>query len=420
MINDYEIKVIDGEEILFLYLNIDEEFSFLHLKKDKLKNVVSDFIRKNKILFAGTIATLVVGGNIIGNVKLDNNQTIAYIPENNIVLNSPNIENIVNRENELEIDLNIETEEKPIEETKLEVKEETKRNTIKPIEKNTNNTGSNSKTEEILKTESVEEDKIITLKRNNGELVSIELEEYILGVVAGEMPAAFNIEALKAQAVIARTYALKALSKGQILSDNESSQSYKSQNELKTLWGNNYNTYYEKIKNAVESTKGGYLTYNGEYIEAVYHSTSNGITENSINVWGNAYPYLINVESPYDNANPSYESEKIISYEILSRLLSSNITEYTEFKILHKTSGNRVGQIKIGENIYSGVEIRNILGLRSADFDIVKNESGISFKTYGYGHGVGMSQYGANGYAKNEYTYKQILEHYYPGTTLNY
>jgi len=420
MINDYEIKVIDGEEILFLYLNIDEEFSFLHLKKDKLKNVVSDFIRKNKILFAGTIATLVVGGNIIGNVKLDNNQTIAYIPENNIVLNSPNIENIVNRENELEIDLNIETEEKPIEETKLEVKEETKRNTIKPIEKNTNNTESNSKTEEIPKTESVEEDKIITLKRNNGELVSIELEEYILGVVAGEMPAAFNIEALKAQAVIARTYALKALSKGQILSDNESSQSYKSQNELKTLWGNNYNTYYEKIKNAVESTKGGYLTYNGEYIEAVYHSTSNGITENSINVWGNAYPYLINVESPYDNANPSYESEKIISYEILSRLLSSNITEYTEFKILHKTSGNRVGQIKIGENIYSGVEIRNILGLRSADFDIVKNESGISFKTYGYGHGVGMSQYGANGYAKNEYTYKQILEHYYPGTTLNY
>ena len=234
------------------------------------------------------------------------------------------------------------------------------------------------------------------------------------------MPAAFNTEALKAQAIIARTYALKANSKGQILSDNESTQSYKSNDELKSIWGSNYTTYYNKIKDAVNSTKGAYLTYNGEYIEAVYHSTSNGKTESSSNVWGNYYPYLVSVESPYDNTNPSYEMAKEITYNELSSILGIEINADTEINILGYTTGGRIENITISGNTYTGVKFRNLLGLRSADFDITKNETGITFKTRGYGHGVGMSQYGANGMAKNGYTYKDILKYYYSGVNISY
>ena len=109
---------------------------------------------------------------------------------------------------------------------------------------------------------------------------------------------------------------------GKTLTDTESTQSYKDTNELKSLWGNNFNTYYNKIKKCVESTKDIYLTYNGNYIEAVYHSTSNGKTESSLNVWNNYYPYLVSVDSPYDNTNKSFDYEKFIAYADLTKALS--------------------------------------------------------------------------------------------------
>ena len=160
-----------------------------------------------------------------------------------------------------------------------------------------------------------------------------------MGVVGAEMPASFHNQALMAQAIIARTYALKANSKGQILSDNESTQSYKDNDELKSLWGSSYNAYYNKIKGAVISTKGMYLTYNGEYIDAVYHSTSNGKTEDSSNVWGNYFPYLVSVESPYDSLNPSFSQDKTITYQELSTKLNTDINIDTDFFIQSKTSG---------------------------------------------------------------------------------
>ena len=254
----------------------------------------------------------------------------------------------------------------------------------------------------------------------NGKIEKVELEEYIIGVVGAEMPAAFHIEALKSQAVISRTYALKAKSKGKTLSDNESTQSYKSNDELKKIWGSNYDTYYNKIKKAVSETKGMYLTYKGNYIEAVYHSTSNGKTESSINVWGNSYSYLVSVESKYDTLNSSFTKSKKISYDELSKKLGFNINQETEFNIISKTSGNRVNKIDIGKKEFTGVQLRNLLGLRSADFDIINEVDGVVFTTRGYGHGVGLSQYGANGYAKNGLNYQKILLHYYPGVSLNH
>ena len=270
-----------------------------------------------------------------------------------------------------------------------------------------------------MNVEEIDTNTYITIQRSNGQMETIELEEYITGVVSSEMPALFHTEALKAQAIIARTYALKAISKGKLLTDSNSTQNYNDINQLKNMWGGNYNTYYNKVKDAVNSTKGMYLTYNGTYIEAVYHSTSNGKTESSVYGWGNYYPYLISVDSQYDSLNPSFLVSTTISYEKLSSLLGMDINSDTEFNITDRTDGDRVKTIIVNDKSYTGTSFRNLLGLRSADFDIEKTDDGVIFTTRGYGHGVGMSQYGANGMAKNGYSYSGILSHYYPGTVIN-
>ena len=232
------------------------------------------------------------------------------------------------------------------------------------------------------------------------------------------MPAEFNEQALMAQAILARTYTLKAIKNNKKLTDTSSTQNYKSNEELKNMWKDKYDIYYNKIKKAIDNTCGKYLTYDGQLIEAVYHSTSNGLTEDSKNVWGNSFPYLITVESKYDELNPSFIRETQITYEKLSTIFKTNINSETDINIISKTSGNRVDKIEIAGNIYTGVEVRTLLKLRSSDFEIIRNNVGIVFKTRGYGHGVGMSQYGANGMAKNGYSYDQILKHYYKGVTI--
>ena len=238
------------------------------------------------------------------------------------------------------------------------------------------------------------------------------------GVVAAEMPASFSLDALKAQAVLARTYALKAMKTGKTLTSSNATQNYKTTLELKNMWGGSFDTYFYKVKRAVDDTKGLYLSYNNDFIEAVYHSTSNGYTEDSSYVWGNSFPYLVSVESIYDNTNQSFYMETFLSYEDLSSKLNDLITYDTEFSIISYTTSGRVDKISINNNIYSGIKLREKLGLRSTSFEIEKNSAGVVFKTKGYGHGVGMSQYGANGMAKNGYNYKDILTHYYPGTIL--
>ena len=443
MIDYYEIKRFNNNEVLLLYFNIDSEFASINIKEkyEDIKEYIKRFIWDNRITFNGSLALIVIGGTIIDSIMLDNNTKIDdktllalnseyrellsndFIKENTIdvikedIVNNNNEENIIYEDNSKSKDTS--TKQDSI---MAEVKSNVQNNNVTSYSNQdniSNNTPQISEGENNEVIKEVDNNTYITIQRSNGPL-TIELEEYITGVVASEMPALFHPEALKAQAIIARTYALKAISKGQILSDTNSTQNYEDESQLKSIWGSNYNTYYNKVRDAVNSTKGMYLTHNGTYIEAVYHSTSNGKTEDSSNAWGNYFPYLISVSSEYDNLNPSFMVSTNYSYDKLSTLLGIEVNSDTEFTVIDKTIGDRVKTISVNDKIYTGVNFRNILGLRSADFSIEKDDTGIIITTKGYGHGVGMSQYGANGMAKNGYSYVQILNHYYPGTDLNY
>lgn len=391
MIVRYEIVKDNKEERLILYLDYNFEFARIGKNEKKsLEDKIIKYIKDNKIIFNGTTITLIVGGIIAGNIYLNP----ITIENTKIEYNKPQIEEKDTIKNIEDKDSNkIEKQEKSSSEAEVSTED----NNSKDVDTNT----------------------YINIRRSNGEYLTLELEEYIIGVVGYEMPASFNEEALKSQAVIARTYALKSLSRGITLTDNNTTQGYKSNTELQSMWGGSYNTYYNKVRNAVQSTKGEYLSFNGEYIDAVYHSTSNGKTESSVNVWGNYYPYLVSVDSLYDTCNPSFQKDSFITYQEISTRLGISIDSNTNFNILSYTSGNRIDSIEINNQILTGIELRNKLGLRSADIEILKNDNGIIFRTRGYGHGVGLSQYGANGYANNGYSYKDILRHYYTGVMIS-
>lgn len=445
MIYDYEISKNNNEEILYLYFKLNTEFSKLKSKdkKKRINQIVKDFIKENRIKFNGQKVAIVIGGILVTTLVITNtgikddvqfNDKTNYNYSLNIKSDifSNEIEPVINNDvNQIVIEdtLKEEAKEPPkTEKTKQNISTQTtKKTTVSKKESNPsktqtvkqeNNSNQNNKVEDAKKTETVDNNTYVTIKRSNGNFEKIELEEYIIGVVGAEMPAAFNVEALKAQAVIARTYALKALKTGKQLTDNSSTQNYKNNDELKKVWGSSFNTYYSKIKNAVNSTKSIYLAYNGEIIEAPYHSTGNGHTEDAKYVWGNAFPYLVSVDSKYDNLNKTFETSSFISYQELSNKLKMEINKDTDFNITEMTTGNRVANIVINSQNFTGVFIRNTLGLKSADFTIRKEENGVTFTTRGYGHGVGLSQYGANGMAKNGSNYEQILKHYYQGVNL--
>lgn len=278
-----------------------------------------------------------------------------------------------------------------------------------------------STSKKILPKEEIKESsKIIYMTSSKtNDIVEIELEEYLKGVVLAEMPASFSLEALKAQAVAARTYTYKKLTTTNHICDNPSH----CQAWSEPLTSNNY----EKISQAVNETKNQTLTYLGEPIEAFFHSSSGGKTENSENVWSSKKPYLISVESPgeekimsnfYTAKEVTYNElkEKINTYKNKNLITTSNLKN--KIKIISKTDGNRVKEIKIQNLILSGTEIRSIFELRSANFEIKLKEKSIIFKVSGYGHGVGMSQWGAEVMARNGSNYKEILYHYYPGTLI--
>ena len=435
MFTSYEIRKENNKEVLYLYVDISNEFSInLNKIKNNLEESIKDFIKDNNILFKGTLVTLIIGGTTALNVVLNNDTYKNNIKDNvsiNYNISSEELNNLdvidnIEELSEEELDLSeiqdseyiIDNNEEvySVQEPKKEIIDEVK---IESHEDVKIDTQENNNLEEPIKEEVIDNNIYVNIRRSSGEFETLELEEYLIGCVGAEMPAAFNKEALKSQAIIARTYALKAIKEGRVITDNESTQSYKSNIELMNMWGSSYDTYYNKIKNSVDETKGMYLSYNGNYIEAVYHSTSNGITESSVNIWGNYYPYLVNVSSEFDSDSPTYIQEKFITYEELSLKLNIDVNQDTDFNILDRTSGNRVKEISVGTQVFNGNNFRNTLSLRSADFDIEKTDIGIIFTTRGYGHGVGLSQYGANGMAKRGYNYYEILMHYYPNTTIN-
>ena len=248
----------------------------------------------------------------------------------------------------------------------------------------------------------------------NDEVINLELEEYVVGVVACEMPASFDDEALKAMSVAARTFALYKLknNKNYKLKSDTSDQCYISLSEMKDKWGNNFDKYYNKIKNLVYETKNEYMIYNDEVIISFYFSISNGYTENVENVFSQKLDYLVSVDSSWDK-NSNYKSKdlKIKINDFFNKL---GIDYSNNIKIKYERSDTgRVNYLYINGNKFKGTKIRSLLSLRSTDFEISNDKEYVYIKTKGYGHGVGMSQYGANYMAKSGYKYDEILKHYY-------
>ena len=249
------------------------------------------------------------------------------------------------------------------------------------------------------------------------EIIKVPFEEYIKGVLAGEMPASFELEALKAQAVAARSYVLVQANKNK---DNDydvvnttDNQVYLTDEQLKQKWQNEYVQKINKIKTAVSETKGQYLSYKGEIVEALFFSTSTGVTENSEDVFSSKVPYLRSVSSTWDEESPVYQDTSTFTLEKFYQKLGLKYNENLKIEVLEKTKTGRTKKITINEIEFTGREVASKLSLRSNYFNIVQNNKNITITTKGYGHGVGLSQYGALGMAKEGYTYDKILKHYY-------
>ena len=277
--------------------------------------------------------------------------------------------------------------------------------------------------------------KVSLWRHEEKKAVTLDLETYVAGVVAGEMPSSFEPEALKAQAVAARTYAVSKILRAQAsgnsadhpscpLCDDVHCQVYRSQPELKNLKSEEwFRTGWPKIQSAVKETAGQVLYYNGQLVEQpLFHSSSGGKTENSEDVFVSALPYLRSVESEYEQEAPHQsESVSFSLSEFASKMKNAygavNINK-DNIKILSRSEGGRVDSIQVGSKVVNGRQIRDLFGLRSANFTVSCTDSQISFRTSGYGHGVGMSQWGANGMAQHNYDYIDILTHYYSGTNV--
>lgn len=251
----------------------------------------------------------------------------------------------------------------------------------------------------------------------------IELNEYVLGVLAGEMPISFELEALKAQAVASRSYVLKRLDynkdKDYDVVDSITNQVYLDNEHLKKAWGDNYIKNINKLKTAVNETFNEYLECDGQIADALFFSTSNGYTENSELVFNFAVSYLKSVSSPWDKeVTTAFKTTKEMSLQEFYERLNLPYQEKIKIENIDRSATNRILKIKINNQEFTGGEIYNKLKIRSTDFTIEQENTNVIITTIGYGHGVGMSQYGALGMAKKGYNYKEILTHYYQNTQI--
>ena len=264
----------------------------------------------------------------------------------------------------------------------------------------------------------------ILFRDTDGSAGAVELEEYLVGAVLGEMPASFGQEALKAQAVAARTYAWKAAMTGSRHPDGSvcgsfaCCQAYISPESYLDRGGLQRDV--DKIRSAVLATAGQVLTYGGELIEATYFSCSGGRTEDAVAVWGNDFPYLRSVESPGEEDAAWFTDEAVFSRQDLEALLGTDLPDDAShwFGEVTYTAGGGVETVRIGDRLFPGTKVRSLLSLRSTAFSVTAEGDNAVFTTRGYGHRVGMSQYGADAMAAGGADYAQILAHYYPGTEL--
>lgn len=272
----------------------------------------------------------------------------------------------------------------------------------------------------------------------SGQVVSVTMKEYIIGSVLAEMPASYNEEALKAQAVAVHTYAVRqkerqlaspddALCGAYISNDSTRYQAYFTEEQAKKFYGDDYEKYYNKVSDCVEEVISKILVYDNEPIVAAFHSTSNGKTESALVEWGSEVDYLVPVDSEYDITSPDYSDIKEFSSAEIKKLISSQYKDIlfafdkeSWLVIREKSSSGTVTKIDVGNMTMTGTELRNVLGLKSATFTVSYNdkEDKFTIETKGYGHGVGLSQYGANQMAEKGFRYDEILKHYYKGAEL--
>ena len=267
------------------------------------------------------------------------------------------------------------------------------------------------------------------LHAKTGEIEELPLDTYVKGVVAAEMPADYEEEALKAQAVVARTYTIYTIihnnnkhENADLCDNSNCCQAWISKDDRLSKWEEDKrDQYLKKIEDAVDSTNGKIITYNGEVIDAFFHSNSGGVTETPVNVWGGTnYPYLQSVQTAGEEGYKQYSSEvKLTKDEFINKIkethpnLNIDFNDEHSIEIIEYTESNRVKTIKIGNINLSGVEIRKILGLKSTKFEVKVDNDNVIFTVTGYGHGVGMSQTGADSMAKQNSNYEDIIHHFY-------
>lgn len=270
------------------------------------------------------------------------------------------------------------------------------------------------------------------LHKKTGEVEEVELDQYLCHVVSAEMPATYELEALKAQAVVARTYTIykvknKKHENADICDDSTCCQAWVSKEDRLARWEESQReSNWQKIEQCVNETKGKIITYNNEPINAFFHANSGGTTELPVNVWGGTgLPYLQVVETAGEEGYNQYASEVELSNEELITKLKSKYEDIQidfenseDIKILEYTDSNRVKTVKLGNHEISGVEARSLFGLKSTNFEITKEAEKIKFTVKGYGHGVGMSQTGADAMAKQGSNYEEIIHHFYVGVEI--
>ena len=303
--------------------------------------------------------------------------------------------------------------------------------TPESTQEDTNTQGTENTGEVQENTETVPSPVSVKVLMDDGNIEEMDLEEYIKGVVSAEMPASFEIEALKAQAVAARTYTLYKMwvqpsdnhPDADVCTDYTCCKAYSTDEELREHWGDGYEDNREKIAKAVEETRGEYMVYEDEPVLAVFHSSSAGATENSADVWGGNVPYLVSVQSPENESQvTNYVSDVTVSFEEFKSTVLEKFPEavFADDKntwitdIIYTDSG-RIDTLNVGGVTVKGTELRSMFGLRSTAVTVQVGEENITFTSTGYGHGVGMSQYGANTMALEGSTYKEILSWYYTG-----
>ncbi len=368
MFYKYKVMRINDEDVMYLYLTASYEFSS-DLTNTNISKRVNNYINNSGIKFRGNKIFLVIDGIIAGNLYYDqSSETI-----------SNNVSKIV-----------------PINTSKVEVLEEV----------------------DTKKIDFYDSEMLIKLELEDKSVIVLTLEDYLIGTVGYEIPIHYEMEALKAQVVMARTYAIKEMFNKKKIKVVNSTQLYKDPSYFKFTWGNDYYKHLNKIILAIKKTNGMYLTYNKKIIDPKFHAVSNGKTEEADSLGIGNIPYLVSLPSIWDMESSNYIKTTSKDIRDVSKLLNVTDEDLQKIVITELTKGNQVKTVKIGNKVFTGTDLRYLLNLSSNDISILINKRNIKFTTRGLGSGLGLSQYGANEMAKNNNSYINILNYYFPFTKI--